>query len=286
MQSMIHYRALVVLLLAVASGCSNADANPSGRRENPMAAPARDFSVEAFDFAFRAADTIHAGLTRIRMKNAGPAMHHVTVVKLDQGHTIQELLASISAGTFAPSWATYVGGPEPMPLHTEGSVTVDLAPGNYALLCFISGKDHIRHLDKGMVRALTVLPAGPSAPTVEVVADARMTLRDYGFEITPALTPGRRTIRVENVANQPHHAELIRLHEGRTFADAREWGRTSEGPPPFDFVGGVSPLSPGQVNHFTADLVPGTYVLVCFFPDANDGKPHIAHGMVREFRIE
>ncbi len=173
-----------------------------------------------------------------------------------------------------------------MPLHTEGDTTVDLAPGNYALLCFISGTDHIRHVDKGMVRALTVLPAGASTSTGEVVADARMTFRDCGFEITPALTPGRRTIRVENVANQPHHTELIRLHEGSTFADAREWGRTYEGPPPFDFVGSASALSPGQVNHFTADLVRGNYIHLCFFPDANDGKPPIAHGMVREFRIE
>ena len=102
----------------------------------------------------------------------------------------------------------------------------------------------------------------------------------------PTLTPGRRTIRVENAANQPHHAELIRLHEGKTLADAQAWERTYEGPPPFDFAGGVTPLSPGQVNYFTEDLAPGNYVLVCFFPDANDGKPHLMHGMVREFRIE
>jgi hypothetical protein len=36
----------------------------------------------------------------------------------------------------------------------------------------------------------------------------------------------------------------------------------------------------------TTDLVPGTYVLVCFVPDAHDGKPHSQHGMIRQLTVE
>jgi hypothetical protein len=36
----------------------------------------------------------------------------------------------------------------------------------------------------------------------------------------------------------------------------------------------------------TLDLVPGDYVLVCYVPDAHDGKPHLAHGMIRELVVQ
>jgi hypothetical protein len=36
---------------------------------------------------------------------------------------------------------------------------------------------------------------------------------------------------------------------------------------------------------FTADFVPGKYALICFLPDAKDGKPHFMHGMVQEVTV-
>jgi hypothetical protein len=30
----------------------------------------------------------------------------------------------------------------------------------------------------------------------------------------------------------------------------------------------------------------GEYVLLCFVPDSGDGRPHVAHGMVRRLRVE
>ena len=38
-------------------------------------------------------------------------------------------------------------------------------------------------------------------------------------------------------------------------------------------------------EYFTADLTPGNYALLCFVPDAKDGKPHLEHGMVKQFKI-
>lgn len=284
MQSLLQRNALVVFF-SVAAACSPAEAVPREQSE-PDAGP-RDLVVTAFNFAYQSPDTIPAGLTRLRMKNNGPDLHHVTVVKLADGHTVQDLLARIKAKEYAPSWATYVGGPEPGPVGEETSAIVDLAPGDYAILCFISGKDHIQHLAKGMVRALTVVPStGAHKDAPEVRADARMVLGDYTFEITPTITPGRRTIRVENHAKQPHHADLVRIVDGKTMADVNAWMGNQEGPAPFVPMGGITPIAPGQVNYFTADFVPGNYILVCFFPDANDGKPHIRHGMVREFKVE
>ena len=28
------------------------------------------------------------------------------------------------------------------------------------------------------------------------------------------------------------------------------------------------------------------YVLLCFVPDESDGRPHLAHGMLSEFRVD
>jgi hypothetical protein len=33
------------------------------------------------------------------------------------------------------------------------------------------------------------------------------------------------------------------------------------------------------------DLPPGEYGLVCFVPDAKDGKPHFMHGMITQLTI-
>ena len=33
------------------------------------------------------------------------------------------------------------------------------------------------------------------------------------------------------------------------------------------------------------DLEPGEYIALCFVPDANDGAPHLVHGMVLPFTV-
>ena len=43
--------------------------------------------------------------------------------------------------------------------------------------------------------------------------------------------------------------------------------------------------APGASADLTADLVVGTWVVVCFLPAA-DGQPHVAHGMITTFTVE
>jgi hypothetical protein len=33
------------------------------------------------------------------------------------------------------------------------------------------------------------------------------------------------------------------------------------------------------------EFTPGEYGMLCFIPDAKDGKPHIAHGMMKQFTV-
>jgi hypothetical protein len=33
------------------------------------------------------------------------------------------------------------------------------------------------------------------------------------------------------------------------------------------------------------ELTAGDYGLICFLPDVKDGKPHLAHGMMKTIRV-
>jgi hypothetical protein len=270
--------AAALLLPLALAGCRDRTAFASPN-------PPREVVVHAGDYSFHAPDTIPAGLTRIRFLNQGHEPHHLQLARLSEGHTVGDLLDAAAKGDLTPAWATYVGGPNVPRPGAPGEVAVNLAPGNYAMLCFIASRDGVRHFAKGMLRSLTVVPAsGP--PARDPKADGRLALNDYSFTFTPELRAGRYTTRVENAGAQAHEVFMVRLLPGKTMTEALEWAKTREGPPPFESAGGTLALSPGAVNFMTTDLVPGEYVLVCFVPDAHDGKPHVAHGMIRQIRVE
>jgi hypothetical protein len=158
-----------------------------------------------------------------------------------------------------------------------------LEEGTYVLGCWVPSPDGVPHIMKGMVRKLTVLPAERVAPTPRPTVT--MTLHDYGFALSQPLTPGRHLIEVRNLAEQSHEIELAMLGDGKSPHDLLAWTHKPEGPAPGAAIGGVSPIARGEVAWFEVDLRPGRYALLCFLPDAKDGKPHFAHGMVQELEV-
>jgi len=245
----------------------------------------RTRSRSSTDFSFLAPDTIPAGLTRIRLSNEGSERHHAQLARLEAGHTIAELRDSLTGSRHLPSWVTFVGGPNvPVP-GGSSEIFVVLEAGSYALLCFVQSADGVAHLAKGMLRELAVVP-GPALNQPEPAADARLLLGDFGFEISPGLKAGRRIIRVENRGPQPHEVVFVRLAPGKTVADVLGWLKRPQGPPPGETFGGTLALQAGQVNLMSAELTSGDYALLCFVPDSGDGRPHVAHGMVRQITVE
>ncbi|MDF1505552.1 hypothetical protein [Roseisolibacter sp. H3M3-2] len=290
--------AVLVAAVAVLPVLAAADAPPPSR---PSRTAVRTLDVTASDFAFHAADTVAAGRIRLRVKNAGRELHVLEVARLADGHTAEELAAHLAARRPAPAWATFVGGPIAPPPSPGGgraagpaddlAVTLDLAPGRYALICPIpSPADHTPHMSKGMVRTLVVTPA-PAPPRAErsparvATPTARVVLDDYGFVLEPAWRAGRQTVRVENRAAQPHEIAVFRLAPGKRVADVLRWAAALDGPPPGALVGGTTALSRGEVASIALSLTPGTYALLCFLPDATDGRSHVQHGMTREVTV-
>ena len=262
---------------------------PSGEAASSSAASLtadvapRIIPVTAADFSFAAPDTVQAGMTTFKLENQGTEFHHVQAVRLTGGHTVADLLRAMEKSPMTPDWAILVGGPNtPIP-GGESEATVNLEPGEYALLCVIPSKDGVPHVMKGMVRPLTVIPA--PAVAAEPVADYEMSLMDYAFNTPVTLEPGRRTFKVVNTAAQPHEVLIAQLAPGKSAEDLLKWLAKEEGPPPGKPLGGTTMLTKGQVNYLTYDLEAGEYALICFIPDAKDGKPHFMHGMVRQIKV-
>jgi hypothetical protein len=168
-------------------------------------------------------------------------------------------------------------------------VTLELTPGRYALLCPIpSPDDHRAHTLKGMVRTLVVVPARRAAPAASARtrgASSRVVLDNYGFVLDLPWRAGRHRLQVENRAAQPHELAIFRLAEGKRVGDVVRWASTLTGPPPGRLVGGTTALSRGSSVTVPLTLAPGTYALLCFLPDARDGRSHVQHGMTREITV-
>ena len=249
-------------------------------------------TVKTMDYAFQVPDTIAAGVVSFRIENAGKELHHVWLVKLEQGKTAADYLGAMKTwkpGQPFPSWAIDVGGPNASApgLFAEG--TLILEPGNYLLLCHIPSPDGVPHAAKGMFKPITVVAKGGVAQAGEAKApeaDLTITLKDYDFVTSKPIAAGRRTIRFVNDAAQPHEAFIAKLAPGKTMQDAFAFLEKQQGPPPIMPKGGVTGIAKGRAVDFTADFEPGDYVFICFVPDAKDGKPHVMHGMGKVISVK
>ncbi len=248
----------------------------------PTANP-RVVRVTGEDFKFEAPDVIPAGLTEFRFLNKGPAFHHMAILKLSGAKTVDDLRAALANPGPPPAWVKEIGGPNAPSPGLEANATLKMEPGNYALICFvdIGGPPHFA---KGMVRTLRVVAAkGPVASRPK--ADLTIQLLDYNFKLTSPIRAGTRTIRVHNVGKQHHEVELVQLAPNASVTDFMKWMEKMEGPPPGKALGGIAGIDPGVSEYFRADFTPGNYALICFLPDAKDGKPHFAQGMIRQIAV-
>lgn len=274
---------VAALAAAILAGCAK-ELPPAD--EVASAAPASAPNVVEItggDYFFQAPDTIPAGATTFRLKTNGKEMHHVQLLKLAEGKTMADMMKE-SAGGEPPRWAIPVGGPNaPIPGVSSAETSVDLEPGNYALICMIPSPDGRPHVAQGMSRPLVVAATESRRALPE--ADLTIRLTDYAFDVPDSISAGKHVIRVENLAEQPHEILLVKLEPGKAPEDLAKWVERMDGPPPAAPFGGTTAFVKGVVNVVSVDLPPGDYGLLCFLPDAKDGKMHVAHGMMRRLKV-
>jgi hypothetical protein len=278
-------RLLSTALIALAACGGDRTADDGG---DMAAAPSiHEVHFTTRDFTFEGPAEIESGMTTFVLTNEGETLHHLQLIKLPEGMTFEDFQAGISQmepGSPPPPWFHGVGGVNPPPFGGSATATMMVEPGDYAVICLVDTPDKVPHIMKGMMQPLTVTPSSV-APAELPPADLELTLVDYAFSFAEPPTSADRTIRVTNAASQDHEIAIFRILPGKTMDDVGAWAMTFEGPPPFEPVGGVPAISPGQTMDFDVDLTPGSYVALCFVPDATDGKIHIEHGMVLPFSI-
>ena len=252
--------------------------------EAPKAAPAT-VTMTAKDFAFDAPAQIPGGAVTLQIQNNGKEVHQAQLVRLEGGKTGQDLMAALKKHGPPPAWMKFVGGPNAIAPGHEVSATSVLEPGQYAWLCFIPSPDGVMHAAKGMVRPFEVTAAPSGAATSLPETDVTIKLVDFDFQSSKPLTPGRHSIMDENAGPQAHELVLVKLAPGKTIQDFATWAESMKGPPPAEPVGGVGVLENGMRATFTADLTAGDYGLICFVPDAKDGKMHLEHGMMKNIKV-
>jgi uncharacterized cupredoxin-like copper-binding protein len=120
------------------------------------AEPQADVVMKLVDYGFELSKPLPAGRYTLRIENAGPQEHEVVIVKLDSGKEPMDFAM----------WGEKMVGQPPGTLHGGVSgimpgdtafVEVDLAPGEYGLLCFVpDSKDGKGHYHHGMAKKVTV----------------------------------------------------------------------------------------------------------------------------------
>lgn len=276
---------LVAVFALSANACSRSQASekPDSNAAGAAAAP-NVVVVKTSDYAFDAPDTVRAGLTTVRLiTNPGQEMHQVGLIRLDSGKTPADFANATKAPGPMPKWAVEVAGVNPPAPGQTAEATLNLEPGHYLLVCFVPSPDGVPHIAKGMVRPLVA--AGTAVAAAPLPGDVEIKLTDYAFGLSKPLTAGRHVVRVVNDGQQTHEVMVIRLAPGKTAAQVAAWVEKMEGPPPGEPLSGVAGLGVGESASFPLTLTPGEYGLICFIPDAKDGKPHYVHGMVHQFKV-
>lgn len=298
------YTLLVAGVVAFATACSPAaPAAPSGNSAAPSGSNSSaavvqstipDIQVTAQDFSFTAPDQIQSGIVAMTLTNTGKEPHQAQLAKLNDGVTMDQLQAALKSGddSAALKLVSLAGGPNAVAPGAKQTVTMNLAPGNYLMLCFVSGADNVPHLAKGMIKPFQVAsaPAGAAGAPNQVAAptsDGKVALQDFSIAMPDNLTAGTHTWEVTNAGPQPHELTIMKLQAGKTMADLQTAMQGQvQGPPPVDPVGGLGAISPNSSAWVTADLTPGDYIALCFVPDPSSGKAHAELGMIKPFTVK
>ena len=247
-------------------------------------AAAAVITIKAREYAFEAPQEISGGWVRIALENEGEAMHHVQLIRLNDGVSLEQFQTGLQGGPMALfDLATMAGGSAPLDPGSRQEVSMYLDPGQYVLLSLVPDAQGVPYLAHGMVTPLVVTDVTDAA---EPVADGEVKFLDFAFVLPTAIKAGEQTWKIVDEGEQAHEMQLIKLAEGKTMDDVQHWMHQPTGEAPFANVGGIQGIDPGETAYLHLDLTPGHYVAICHIPDSETMKEHAELGMVLPFIVE
>jgi hypothetical protein len=158
---------------------------------------------------------------------------------------------------------------------------VDLSPGEWVVF---GGYDNPQQ--PFAIEVTGEMPAERTEPE----STATITMGEYVIDVTEGeLVAGKQVVKIENIGAQPHFIVASFTEKQVTEDDvAAVLGAEMTGTPAAVDLNPDTDLtdafytgnqSTNTTMWLEIDLQPGTYVLLCFFPDQADMMPHAMHGM-------
>ncbi|MCB0210294.1 MAG: hypothetical protein KDJ52_13235 [Anaerolineae bacterium] len=246
-----------------------------------------EVAVIAADYTFAAPGGVEAGLVMVTLENQGQEPHQVQLARLNDGVTIAEFQEALQAGPEALGLVTWAGGVAAVDPGDKQSVTVDLTPGTYLLLCFLPDHEGTPHLALGQLSSFEVGEPSPEKADVALPqAVGVVKMLDFAYILPSTIKAGPQVWEIVNAGEQPHEIALIKLAGGKTLADAQAFMANPHGTPPFRNIGGLQGIDPGETGWLNIDLTPGTYAAICHIPDPASGHTHSELGMVVPFSVK
>ena len=267
------------VIAAVLAGVPGAIYGPAG------AAPARTLDVTAYEYSFRAPDSLPAGVVTVRLINRGIKAHQVTIGRLDDTSSLDRVMRSLVANKARTGGIRWVGGVESAIPGESGETMLPLPSGRYVLICGYDGDNGLAHMSLGMIRSLLITPGSlvttrslPATPTT-------IELSEYHLGISGPLHSGKQLVRIVNVGKERHHLYIARIIGNATADEIMKWDGKSQPAPLQDMSGGAAAMDPGQASVIEMDLAPGRYALACVLSNDSKSKPHYMLGMHDELTV-
>ena len=283
--------ALTTLVLAACGEDDDEDTSSKPSKPAPTTLSITTTDLGKRKFRMDAPKSIEGGLVKVNFRNAGKTPHEAQLIRLEGGHTVQEVLEKLrSDEQEIPDWVRFEGGVASTRPGQTGTATVRLPAGDYAVID--TGQDGPPPSAFGALAELKV--RGDNGGKVEDTG-TRIVGKDKGRErhefTTSNLRPGKTQLTFDNTGKEVHHVVGFPFRGNATLADVKkalaEEGEPT-GPPPVDFENGFNTSTVEGKRKLTTEvtLVKGRYALVCFLTDRDGkGKSHFQDGMLEEVDV-
>lgn len=100
--------------------------------------PDADATITAQEFSFSSNTSLRVGTQTVRMRNVGRQAHEIVFVQLAPGATTQDFLDAFVPGNPDNQAGRHIGGLTGLAPGQDGFFSVNLQPGRYGLICFLS----------------------------------------------------------------------------------------------------------------------------------------------------
>jgi hypothetical protein len=146
-------KGMIAPLTVTAGGVAQAGAAAAESMEDPKP----DLHLVMKEYGYQFSKPVTAGKHTIHVMNEGTQDHEAVMLKMAPGKHVADFNAWVMGEMKGPPPARTVDGMAGMATGRTGVFTVDLTPGNYAIICFVGDKnDGKPHSEHGMTMEFEV----------------------------------------------------------------------------------------------------------------------------------